>query len=186
MKTAILLHGTGGSDQDYFWFADTKQFLEGHDYEVWWPMLPNTEKPELIATEDFVVENWPGVDEETIFIGHSSACPLILHILQNLTIKIKQAILVAGFYQPIDDEGFSELMLPKEGFDFEAIKQHAAQIALINSNDDPWGCDDKQARPVAEQLGATFILAEGQGHMGSLAFDQPYSEFQLVKDFIQL
>lgn len=28
MKTAILLHGTGGSDADYFWFADTKQYLE--------------------------------------------------------------------------------------------------------------------------------------------------------------
>lgn len=27
MKTAWLLHGTGGSDTDYFWFEDTKKYM---------------------------------------------------------------------------------------------------------------------------------------------------------------
>lgn len=48
MKQAILLHGSGGSDKDYFWFADTKKHLESKGYTVWWPLLPDTDHPELV------------------------------------------------------------------------------------------------------------------------------------------
>jgi hypothetical protein len=43
MKTAILLHSTGGRDSDYYWFADTRQYLETNGYKVWWPLLPHTD-----------------------------------------------------------------------------------------------------------------------------------------------
>lgn len=74
-------------------------------------------------------------------------------------------------------------MLP-ESFDWDEIKKHADEIILINSDNDPWGCDDEQARPAAEKLGAKFIFAEGQGHMGSLTYDQPYKAFPLLKNLI--
>jgi len=181
MKTAILLHGYGGSDTDYFWFADTKKFLESKGYEVWWPLLPNTDNPTLAETQDFVEQNMPAIDEETIIIGHSSACPLILHLMQFFKVKVKQVILVDGYYEAINDQ--SNKMLP-ESFDWEEIKKHAQEIILINSDNDPWGCTDQQARPVAEKLGAKFILAEGQGHMGSNTFNQPYKEFPLLKSLL--
>lgn len=184
MKTAWLLHGTGGSDKDYFWFVDTKQYLESHGYEVWWPLLPHTEKPELMETKQFIEDNMPELNEETIIVGHSSACPLVMHLLQYMEVQIKQVILVAGFYQSIDDEGFSELMLQDHEYDWAAIKRSAKEIILINSDNDPWGCDDRQARPIAEKLGAKFILAEGQGHMGSGTFNQPYREFPKLKELL--
>ena len=184
MKQAILLHGTAGGDADYFWFADTKKYLKKHNYNVWWPLLPNTDKPELHESLDFLENNYPLLDEESIIIAHSSACSLILTFLQYLKKPIKQVILVSGFYQSIDDEGFSELMLQKEEYDWEAIKKAAKEIILINSDNDPWGCDDKQARPVAEKLGAKFILAKGQGHMGSGSFNQPYREFPMLKELL--
>lgn len=183
-KKAILLHGTGSSDTDYFWFADTKKYLEDHSYSVWWPLLPNTDRPELEETRNFLEDHWPQTDENTIIIAHSSACPLLLHMLQYFKIQFKQVILVSGFYQSIDDEGFSELMLQKEPYDYEAIKKAAKEIILINSDNDPWGCNDKQARPVAEKLGAKFILAKGQGHMGSGSFNQPYREFLMLKELL--
>lgn len=184
MKTAWLLHGTGGSDKDYFWFEDTKKYLESKGYEVWWPLLPHTEKPNLEETRNYIEDNMPLFNEDTIIIGHSSACPVILHLLQYVKVPIKQVILVAGFYQSIDDEGFSELMLQDEEYDWEAIKQVTKEIILINSDNDPWGCDDKQAQPVADKLGAKFILAEGQGHMGSGSFNQAYREFPLLKELL--
>lgn len=181
MKQAILLHGTGGSDKDYFWFEDTKKFLESKGYQVWWPLLPSTDRPELEETFSFVAENMPEVDGESVIIGHSSACPLILALLERRGIRVKRVILVAGFYQSIDEEGFSELMLQKTGYDWEKIKNSADEFVMINSDNDPWGCDDKQARPVAQKLGAAFILAKEQGHMGSGTFHQPYREHQMVK-----
>lgn len=177
MRNAWLLHGTGGSDTDYFWFADTKDYLEDRGFEVWWPLLPNTDKPELEETRDFVEEKMPLLTEDTLIIAHSSACPMLLSFLQY----VRQAILVSGFYRPIDDEGISELMLQKEEYDWQAIRGAAKEILLINSDDDPWGCDDKQARPVAIKLQSPLIVASGQGHMGSGSFNQPYREFRLLK-----
>ncbi|HUC88299.1 MAG TPA: alpha/beta hydrolase [Candidatus Binatia bacterium] len=186
MKKAWLLHGTGGSAKDYFWFTNTKQYLESKGYEVWWPLLPNTDKPELVKTRNFMEDDdvhfvW---DKETIIIAHSSACPLMLHLLQYFKTSVKQVILVSGFYQPIDDEGFSELMLQKEEYDWQAVKDAAKEIILINSDNDPWGCDDKQARPVAIKLEAPLIVATGQGHMGSGTYNQPYKEFPLLKRLV--
>jgi uncharacterized protein len=184
MENAWLLHGTGGSDTDYFWFADTKKYLEQHGYKVWWPQLPHTEKPNLIETRNFIEEYKPRLWEDAIIIGHSSACPVILHLLQYFKVQIKQVILVSGFYQPLDDDGYSTLMLQDEEYDWQAIKAAAKEIILINSDNDPWGCDDKQARPVAEKLGAKFVLAKRQGHMGPGAFNQPYKEFSLLKELL--
>lgn len=189
MKQAILLHGTGGSDTDYFWFADTKKYLESKGYEVWWPLLPHTEKPNLEETLAFVEENMPSLDEESIIIGHSSACPVILSLLENSMLRVKQVVLVSGFYQPLDkavDDGYSLLMLPDEPFDWERISSASDEIVLINSDNDPWGCTDKQARPVAEALGAKFVLAKGQGHMGSGSFNQPMPELPLLKELLDV
>lgn len=185
MKTAILLHGTGGSDKNNAWFDDTKEYLESNGYEVWWPLLPHTEKPELVETRDFIEENLPEINEETIIIGHSSACSLTLNLLERGKTKVKQIILVAGFYQSLDDDGYSDLMLPK-AFDWENIKNKAGEFVLINSDDDPWDCDDMRARPIALELGATLIVAIGQGHMGSMKFNQPYKEFSLLKRLLKV
>jgi len=186
MKQAVLLHGTDGSDQNYFWFADTQKYLESNGYKVWWPMLPNTHKPRLEESLEFVELNAPMLDKQSIIIGHSSACPLILSWLENSMVQVKRVVLVSGFYQSIDDEGFSELMLPADGFDYDRILSAADEIVLINSDNDPWGCNDKQARPVAEALGARFVLAEGQGHMGSGGFNQPMPELTILKDLLLL
>lgn len=183
MKQALLLHGTGGNDTAYFWFADTKKHLEAQGYEVWWPQLPNTHKPVLQDTLDFVLKSMPQLDEQSIIVGHSSACPLILSLLEKLHVQVAKAILVSGFYQEIDDEGFSRLML-QESYDWEKIKANAKEIYLLNSDNDPWDCTDQQARPVAEKLQAPLIVMFGQGHMGSGKFNQPYKEFPLVKKLL--
>ena len=177
-----MLHGSGGSDTDYFWFADTKLHLESKGYSVWWPLLPNTNSPKLEETRSFIEQNMPEINEQTILIGHSSSCPLILNMMQYFKVKVKQVILVSGYYEPISNE--SNGMLP-ESFDWEMIKQHAEGIILINSDNDPWGCNDKQARPAAEKLNAEFIFAEGQGHMGSGSFNQPYEKFELLKSLVK-
>jgi predicted alpha/beta hydrolase family esterase len=102
-------------------------------------------------------------------------------MMQFFEVKVRQVVLVSGYYVPQADGSSS--MLP-ESFDWDAIKSKSAEIILINSDNDPWGCDDKQARPVAEKLNAKFIFAEGQGHMGSLTFNQPYREFPLLKELL--
>lgn len=160
--------------------SPTKAYLAAHGYAVWWPLLPNTDNPELTETRGFAERNLPAIDEETIVIAHSSGCPLALHLLERLAAPVKQAILVAGFYQPIGDDSSTNRMLPPS-FDWAHIAEMATEIILINSDNDPWGCTDEQARPATEALGAPLIVATGQGHMGSDSYGQPYREFPLLK-----
>ncbi len=180
MKTAILLHGTGGNNKDYFWFADTKKHLESNGYAVWWPQLPNADKPNLQDALDFMQNDMPSLDEQSILIGHSSACPLILSLLEQLEHPIAKAILVGGFYQDIDGGGQSALML-QPAYDWQKIEANAKEIYFLNSDNDPWGCNDQQARPAAQKLNAPLVTMFGQGHMGSNKFEQPYRQFPLVK-----
>ena len=182
MKQAILLHGTGGSDNDYFWFSDTKSFLEKNGYDVWWPLLPNTNSPNLQETVEFVEEEMPPIDEESIIICHSSACPLILYMMQFFLISVKQVILVSGYYEKINNE--SNSMLP-DSFDWSEIKSKSKEFILINSENDPWKCTDEQARIAAKSLESPLIVNFGQGHMGSGSFNQPYREFPLLKRLIK-
>ena len=158
--------------------------MEKLGYNVWWPALPYLEEPRLQQSLTYLHDNAHATSPDTIVIGHSAACPLILSWLERQNSRIKQAILVSGFYHDLDDkDGYSSKML-QESYDWEAIKAAAQEILLINSDNDPYGCTDTQARPVAQALGAPLIVMTGQGHMGSGAYNQPYRQFPLLKKLI--
>lgn len=183
MKQAILMHGTGGSGTDYFWFSDTKKFLENNGYSVWWKELPNTKRPTIEETYNFMKTEFPALTKETIIIGHSSACPVILHWLENQEIVVKQSVLVGGFYKPFGKEKRGGIMLP-DSFDWSDIRSKAKEIIMINSDNDPWGCTDELAREAALKLNAKLIVNSGEGHMGSTSHNQPYPDLPILKRLI--
>lgn len=107
--------------------------------------------------------------EETVIVGHSAGCPLILSVLENIGVKIKQAILVVGFSTPLPGEDAANKIL-QESYKWEKIKEYVANIMFIDSVSDPWGCDDKQGRNMLNNLGGTLII-NNEGHMGSDSFN---------------
>ncbi len=180
MKTAVVFHGTGGSPESY-WIPYLKHNLEERGYKMLVPALPNPEHPQLQECLDAVLDL--PYTEETILVGHSSGASLILALLERIPVKVKQAVLVAGFYKPLEP-GKPELMV-QASYDWEKIKAHCAIFTVINSDNDPWGCDDKMGQEIATHVGGEFILAKGEGHMGSLTFNQPYKEFPLLLGLIK-
>ena len=116
--------------------------------------------------------------KDTVLIGHSSGCPLILSILQNSDVQIKQAILVAGFI-----DGSCDAILQKK-YNWEKIKRNVKDLVFINSDNDPWGCNDVEGRYMFDHLGGTLIIKH-EGHMGSDTFKQPYKEFPLLVKLIE-
>lgn len=176
MNKAIILHGTGCSSELY-WYPFIKRNLEEREYDVWVPNLPNSDKANLSEWLPFVLENG-NIDENTIIIGHSSGATLILSILEKINCKIKQAILVAGFLD-IDSN------ILQASYDWNKIKNNVEDIIFINSDNDPWGCDDSQGRKMFNKLGGTLIVRHGEGHMGSSSFNQPYKEFPFLLKLIK-
>jgi len=174
MKNAIIIHGTKDTP-DLYWFPYLKKNLEELGYEVWAPQMPNSEVPNVKDWLPFVLSNGK-FSEETILIGHSAGAQLVLSILENITPQIKKALLVSGYSEPLRNNDETK---DHGKFDYEKIKKHAAELIFVNSDDDPWGCDDKQGKIMFDNLGGMLIIRH-DGHMGSTMFNQPYKEFPLL------
>jgi hypothetical protein len=181
MKNAIILHGTKDKNTD-FWFPYLKEKLEEKGFTVWLPQLPNSEVPNLRDNMSFVLENGT-FTKDTVLIGHSSGAQLILSVLGELKTPIKQAVLVSGFAKELRATPEHE----KNVLDFkwDQIKGKSNQFIFINSDNDPWTCDDTQGRIMLNQLGGIQIIMHGEGHMGSTYFNQPYKEFPILACLIQ-
>lgn len=179
-RNAIIFHGTGGTPK-HFWFPYVKKELEKMGYDVSIPQLPYSNKPDIDKWLPYAMEN-ETFKENTVTIGHSAGCPLILSTLENIDTKIAKAILVAGFVEPMDDN--PEPIL-QENYDWKKIRSNVKDIVFINSDNDPWGCDDKQGRKMFDKLVGTLIIRHGERHMGSDKFDQQYKKFPLVVKLIE-
>ena len=186
---AIILHGTGCNPES-FWQPSIKKFLEDRSYSVWVPQLPDADKPELKKWLPFVLENGQ-FNEQTILIGHSAGGPLILSILENIKTTIYKAILVAGFsrqtrYTPPKGQKIEKQLILQNKYDWSKIKSYVKDIIFINSDNDPWGCNHLEGIHMWKNLGGTLILREGEGHMGSDSFKQPYRKFPLLEKLLEI
>jgi predicted alpha/beta hydrolase family esterase len=183
MKNAIILHGTG-CNPNSFWQPGIKKHLEKKGYSVWVPQLPEADEPDLKKWLPVVLES--GVfNEETVIIGHSAGGPLVLSVLENIKVRIQKAILVAGYARPKGAKKESEPIL-QEKYDWNKIKGNVIDLIFINSDNDPWGCNHEEGLYMWKRLGGTLVLREGEGHMGSDSFKQPYTKFPLLEKILDL
>lgn len=181
MKNVSIFHGTAGTPS-HFWFPYLRENLESSNVKVWLPQLPDTDIPDIEKWLPFALENG-SYDKETILVAHSAGCPLILSILEKIDVTIDKAILVAGFIETLDSNPDPIL---QSSYDWEKIKVNCKNFYFINSDNDPWGCDDKAGRKMFDKLGGDLIIRHHQGHMGSDTFNQPYKEFPLLLKLIEL
>lgn len=134
MKNVIIFHGTS-STPNSFWFPYQKTKLEKKGYQVTVPALAEADTPDL--------KNWlpaalkESINEQTVLIGHSAGAPLILSILENINLKITQAILVAGYARPKGKDKNPEAILQNQ-YNWQIIRSHVKDLIFINSDNDPW------------------------------------------------
>jgi hypothetical protein len=189
MKNAIIFHGTGCTPNS-FWQPYLKSELEKKGYQVWVPQLPNADTPKLEEWLPFALKGGT-YGTETVIVGHSAGCPLSLSVLENIQVQIQQAILVAGYarpttYTPPKGQEITKQLILQDKYNWGKIKSNVKDIVFINSDNDPWGCNDVEGRYLLDNLGGTQIIKKGEGHMGSDSFNQPYKEFPLLVKLIEL
>lgn len=181
MKNVIILHAMGNSPQD-FWYPWLKTQLGQKAYEVWVPQLPNSDNPRIDTWVPYIFEHGK-FTEETILIGHSAGAATCLAVLEELNLKISQAILVSSFcFYPGGDP------IVKPSYNWERINANVGEMIFINSDNDPYGHDDVDGRMMLEFLnkdGGIQVVLKGQGHMGSEQFNQPYKEFPFLLRLIK-
>ncbi|HSX52844.1 MAG TPA: alpha/beta hydrolase [Patescibacteria group bacterium] len=178
MKKAIIFHGTDCKPED-FWYMWLKKQLEVNGYEVKLPYYPDMNRVPISEYRSRIARQF-NLDENTVLIGHSAGVPLILSLLEHANQKIALAVMVAGFSEPLPGE--KDVIL-QDTYDWNKIKRHSNDFIFINSDNDPWGCDDKQGKRMQEYLGGKLVILH-DGHFGSTSLNQPYKEFPLLKQLI--
>lgn len=181
MKNALILHAMEDSPKDH-WYPWLKDQLKQKGYEVWVPQLPDTNNPQLSNWVPFIMKNGK-FTEDTVIIGHSAGASVILAILEELNVKVSQAILVAGFSFYPGGDG-----ILKSVYDWERIKSNVGEMIIINSDNDPYGHDEVRGRIMLEMLnmdGSIQIIMKGQRHMCVDKTDQTYKEFPFLLRLIK-
>ncbi len=179
MHNVILLHGHGGSPES-FWLPYVRKGLEAKGYDVWSPQLPNTSNPHLNEQLAYLKQHGK-FTSETIMIAHSAGCALTLALLENLEVKIRQIILVAAFVElPEPLKSFNLQSVIKETYHWDVIREHTQELIVVNSDNDPFGCNVDQAENILKNMGGIMVVPYGEGHMGSETLQQPYKEFPLL------
>jgi predicted alpha/beta hydrolase family esterase len=181
MKNAIILHAMDDSPDNH-WYPWLKSQLEDRGYDVWAPQLPENKNPQLNVWIPFILKN-AKFTENTVIVGHSAGASVILAVLEELKIKINQAILVAGFSFYPGGDG-----ILKPSYDWDKIKSNTKEMVFINSDNDPYGHDDTRGRIMLEMLdmdGGIQIIMKSQGHFCSNASNHTYKEFPLLLRLIK-
>lgn len=182
MKNALILHGTSGTPES-FWQPSIKHFLESIGYQVHVPQLPDTDYPDLEKWLPVALDF--GFNEESILIGHSAGGPLVLSVLERISVQVHKAVLVAGYARQKGEKKEAEKIL-QTTYDWNKIRSHVKDIVYLNSDNDPWGCDVAEGMYMFQRLGGTLVLRSDEGHMGSQKFHQPYRSFPLLEKLLEL
>lgn len=174
---AIIFHGTQCKPED-FWYQWLKEKLEARGYEVELPYYPEINRTPIAEFLPTVLQNH-SFDNDTVLVGHSAGVPLILSILESIDQTIAQAVLVAGFSSEL---GTNKEVILQDVYDWEKIEAHAKDFLILNSVNDPWGCDDVQGRSIFDKVGGTLII-RNDGHFGS-SKDPDYKELPIAERLI--
>ena len=134
MKQVVIFHGTDCKPSD-FWYEWLKIKLENRGYQVELPSYPKINHDDLAEFLPMVMRNHK-LNDDTILIGHSAGSPLILSILENSNVKIRQAILVAGFSSPL---GGVSVPILQDKYNWENIRKNCESFVMFNSPNDPYG-----------------------------------------------
>lgn len=174
MKNALILHGTN-ADSRSNWCSWLKTELEARGYTVWLPDLPDSDRPNLIKYDSYLLSQKFDFNSETILIGHSSGAVAILSLLQHLPegAAVKASYLVGAFRDDLGWESLSELF--GEPFDFDVIKRRCAKFVFVHSDNDPY-CPLEHAQYLSRKVGGELIVIPGQGHF-SYEEDAKYDKF---------
>ncbi|MBN2016065.1 alpha/beta hydrolase [Candidatus Dojkabacteria bacterium] len=181
MKNAIILHAMEDSPKNH-WYPWLKDQLQQKGYEVWVPQLPDTKNPQLSKWVPFIMENGK-FTKDTVIIGHSAGAAVIWTVLEELDVKVSQAILVAGFSFYPGGDG-----ILKPAYNWEKIKSNVEEVIIINSDNDPYGHDEVRGRIMLEMLaldGSIQIILKGQKHMTIDKHDSRYKEFPFLLRLIK-
>ncbi len=169
MKRAIIVHGWGGNPQGN-WFPWLKKELEARNVFVEVPEMPNTDAPEIKAWVGHLAK-FVDEEDENILIGHSMGVQAVLRCIEkaSVDVKIKGAVLVAGFITSLTEEITKnpqdiEIARPwlETPINLDKVRAKTGKIISIVSDDDQYIPEENWE--AFRKLGEV-VIQHGNGHI---------------------
>lgn len=181
-QTAFIFHGTG-ADPSMHWFQWLKSELEDRDFEVFVPEFPTMEGQSLENWLEVFEEYEDKVDEDTIFVGHSTGAVFILDLLDLKDFDVRAAFLIAGFVGPLGLEEFDPLnkSFAERDFDWESVRSSCEDFYIFHSGDDPY-VPLETSREVQKRVKGERFVDHDAGHYNT---ESGYTEFPELLNLIE-
>jgi len=149
----ILLHGyTGRPDKNFLpWL---KHALEQEGHTVHAPLLPNTDKPDILEQVAFVRDSFT-FDEDTVLVAHSLAGSVAMKLLEGLSVQIAKVVTIDSNIEKDRDYTAGSF---DWSFDFEKIKTKAREFVYMVDTRHEF-VKKEYAESVWKKLGARIVYA---------------------------
>ncbi len=167
MKTAILIHGWGGSPKkDWFGWASKEIVKQG--YNVICPEMPESDEPKISLWVNKLTQILNVTNEEIILVGHSIGCQSILRTLSEIDVKsnIKKIILVAPWWFLTIGESEEIVAKPwyEQNIDFSKIENNYEDITCFFSDNDPVVPLNINKYFFVEKINPKIVIQKEMGH----------------------
>ena len=182
-RRVFIIHGWEGYPEGS-WRPWLKNELEKREFKASVPAMPDTANPIMEKWVQYLAEIVGNPDKNCYFVGHSLGCITILRYLESLSKvqRIGGAVLVAGFGQDLDYEGYEGELSSffQTSINWKKIKKHCNKFVSIHSDDDPW-VPVKHNEIFKKKLGAEAIVMHKMKHFSG---DDGINELPIALDSV--
>jgi len=177
MRTAIIIHGTGGSPEGN-WFPWMREKLEAEGWKVFVPRFPEPMHQSLESWMEAFEEYRQYVDEETIFVAHSVGPAFVLSILETLEKPVRACYFASGFLEVLQLPEFDPIneTITIKQFDWEKIRKNCQHFYMCHGSNDPY-VPLSNAQIMADHLLVDIDVIEDGGHLNE---ESGYREFEFL------
>ncbi|NTV23808.1 MAG: serine hydrolase family protein [Nanoarchaeota archaeon] len=156
----VIFHGWGSTSGDN-WFSWLRGELEKSGIQTECPDMPDPHYP---TEEGWILSALKcRIEEDTILVGHSLGCLLIMRLLELRKNPIKAAFMVAAFDMNPGIPEISDFFT--KPFRYNKIAANA-NIYILNSDNDPY-IPFRVADSLAQKLSARLIAYHNLGHLSA-------------------
>ena len=182
MTNVFIIHGSYGHPKEN-WFPWMKYELEKLNCNVFVPKFPTPKDQRLDAWLKVLEDYDEYLNENSILVGHSMGCALILRKLELMKKKVKVVFLVGGFTKDLWNGKYGSIIdtFFYKGFDWQKIKDSARKFMIYQSSNDPL-VSVSMGKEMAEKLEGDLIMVKNAGHFNE---ESGFTKFNLLLERIK-
>ena len=164
MKNYFIVHALGRTAEDY-WYKSVKKQIENNGHKCFVPTMPDIEHMSYASWEKEFDKFLPLINQESVFIGHSTGAIFIVNYLMKHNLKIDKYISVVGFNKEnINSANIKWDEINKTFFvnNLDDFKNYANERVSFYSPTDIY--DFKILDEFATAIEAEKVIIENAGH----------------------